>query len=93
MLLSYGASTLATSISVLHSRSVLVVGVTRLHSAMRVKRSALKTVARDPVPERHINFFSRWSKVPPAFLKLWRTRSFLLECAAKKTMSGSAVNI
>ena len=79
--------------AVVHSQSASIVGVTRLQLAVRVNGFTLKTVATSLVPERHINFFSRQNKVPPAFLKLWRTRSILLESAAKRTMSGSAVNV
>jgi hypothetical protein len=70
---------LATSVAVVHSRSVLIVGVIRLHLAMRVVGLTLKAIVITPVPKRHINFFSGQIKVSPVFLKLWRTSSFLLE--------------
>ncbi len=90
---SLGASTLATSMAVVHSRRASIVGVTRLHSAMRVKGLTSRAVPSAPVPKRHINFFSERSKVPPAFLKLWRASSFLFESVAKRTKSGSVVNV
>ena len=89
---SSGASILATLVAVVHSQSASIFGVSRLHLTMRVKWSTSKTVARNPGLKRHINFFSGQSKVPPAFLKLWKTR-FLLESAANRNRSGSMVNV
>ncbi len=88
-----GASTLVTLMVIMHSQSSLIVVVRRLHPAMRVVRLILKAVASASVPERHINFVSGRINVPPAFLKLWSTSSFLLESVAKRTMFGSAVNV
>ena len=90
---SLGASTSATSMAVVHSWRASIVGVTRLQSSMRVKGLTSRGVASVPVPKRHINFFSGRSNVPPAFLKLWRVGSFLFESVAKRTKSGSVVNV
>jgi hypothetical protein len=70
ILFSYGASTLATSMAVMHSQSLSIFGVMRLHLAMSIVELTSKAVVSASVPERHINFFSGQINVPPAFLKL-----------------------
>ena len=49
---SLGASTSATLMAVVHSRRASIVGVTRLHSAMRVKGLTSRAVASAPVPTK-----------------------------------------
>jgi hypothetical protein len=91
---SFGASISSTLIAFVHSQRASIVGVLSGQSVIRVLGSTSIAVAFAHAPERHINFLFKWrSKCASRILETGRTVSFLLGSAAKRTLSGSTVNV